>query len=172
MHICMVGMHICMLGMPICIVGMHICMVGIHICMLMMIEHAEQTLPWPCDQPSQNDATYELVWKPPAIAGEYRISDAETMVYKQTTLHCEQKSNEQSWLDTRSSLNFLCIPSILVKNQSLILKKGTFVGNQISSTANSGSFNKNVWYFMFVLYPMGFQWLEWQLACAVHHGKI
>lgn len=90
-----------------------------YICILMMIEHAEQMPPWPCDLTSRNNAAYDLVWKQPATAGEHSTLDSETMMYKWTTLCCEQIPNKRSWLDTWSTLDFLTIPGIFVKKSTV-----------------------------------------------------
>ena len=104
----------------------------------MTVECAEQTPLCLWDQTSGNGVTDDSLGKQPATAAKYNTLNSETMIYKWTTLACEQKSNVWIWLDMWSSLG------ILVKNQSLTLKRGMFVDNQISSIVNSGSFIKKV----------------------------
>lgn len=104
----------------------------------MMVGHAEQTPLWILDLTSGNGVANDLVGNQPATAAKDSTLNSETMIYKWTTLALEHKWNEWSWLDIWSSLG------VLVKNQSLILKRGMFVDDQISSIINSGSFIKNV----------------------------
>lgn len=56
------------------------------------------------------------------------------MKYKWAAISSEQKINESCWLDIQSSLHFLYIPDMLVKNKRpLMLEAGVFAAVRLQA---------------------------------------